>query len=152
MIWDVIRANLTKMVNLVIICQGCFENWNEMAKESALERDDFDRDCESLPRIGQIFSWIFKWSVKSQEGRWGAPYNNGEVMYLAKSDRGFSEYLNEMAKTVMWQKWRDSFRVWQKKFSAMGKRPPWEVATLTKAECTRPSSRFGKFDEYGWNL
>lgn len=50
------RANLTRMVNLVIICQGFFENLNEMAKESPLERGDFDRDCESVPRIGQIFS------------------------------------------------------------------------------------------------
>lgn len=56
MIRDVMRANLTRMVNLVIICQGFFENLNEMAKESPLERGDFDRDCESVPRIGQIFS------------------------------------------------------------------------------------------------
>ena len=42
------RANLTRMVNLVIICQGFFENLNEMAKESPLERGDFDRDCENI--------------------------------------------------------------------------------------------------------
>lgn len=49
------RANLTRMVNLAIICQGFFEYLNEMAKESPLERSDFDKDCENLPRIGQIF-------------------------------------------------------------------------------------------------
>ena len=50
------RVNLTRMVNLAIICQGFIENSNEMAKESPPERGDFDRDCEqNLPRIGQIF-------------------------------------------------------------------------------------------------
>lgn len=50
------RANLTRMVNLVIICQEFFENLNEMTKESPLERGDFDRDYESFSGIGQIFS------------------------------------------------------------------------------------------------
>lgn len=79
---------------------------------------EIEKVCQGLGK----YSAEYLIAVSRVKRGGGAPQNNGEVMYLAKSDRGFGEYLNEMAKNGLVAKMKGFVQCLAKKVQCHGEK------------------------------